>query len=234
MPLIEIAPPADLATVHQAWHDLHHHRLVMVVSPGAAQAFVKHRPPDATWPAQTWIAAPGPASGKAMVQALTQSGIAPPSRLITPPSDAPQFDSEHLWPQLADLDWAGQSVLIISGGKDGRAEGRAWLTEQWLKHGAKVATVVAYGRQPVVWSEAQSSLARQAYQAPANHCWLLSSSQAVDHLVAAMGQPPRGALAMATHPRIAETAKAVGFSTILTCAPRLSEVCQTIEDHCAQ
>jgi uroporphyrinogen-III synthase len=60
--------------------------------------------------------------------------------------------------------------------------------------------------------------------------WLLSSSQALDNLRAALpGQAWNQAHALATHPRIAQTARALGFASVHECRPALADVAASIE-----
>jgi uroporphyrinogen-III synthase len=223
LPLIDISPPPDPAAVHAAWHMLGQYRLVIVVSPNAAQAFVAHRPALAQWPALTWAAAPGPGTAEALRQQLMVTGLATPT-VISPPPDSPQFDSEHLWPSLSALDWTGQRVLIVSGSQDGLAQGRTWLTTQLETAGAQVKTVVAYGRQAARWDTAQQQLAAQAYEQPECHPWLFSSSEAIAYLLDKQGPPPARAMAMTTHPRIAATARQAGFEQVFESSPRFQNL----------
>lgn len=220
LPLIDIAAPQNLEAVHFAWASLGFFRLVIMVSPNAAQAFIRHRPPVATWPPSTWVAAPGPGTVEALLRHLAQAGLAAPT-LLCPPQDSPQFDSEHLWPLLAPLHWTEQRVLIVSGGQGELAQGRNWLSTQLQAAGASVETVVAYSRQAAVWTDQQQRLAAQAYQWPASHPWLFSSSEAITYLLDKQGPPPVSAIAIATHPRIAETARLAGFTRVLSVSPRL-------------
>lgn len=227
LPLIDIVPPADLAAVHSAWRALSGYRLVILVSPNAAESFIHFRPTHATWPPSTWAAAPGPGTGEALRQHLRQAQLPPPT-LVCPPPDSPQFDSEHLWPELSRLDWHQQKVLIVSGGQGGQAQGRTWLTAQLQAAGASVDTVVAYGRHPATWQEAQHQLATLAYKTPQAHQWLFSSSEAIAYLLDRLGPPPAHARAIATHPRIAATARLGGFSEVLETAPRLQDLVMTL------
>ena len=60
--------------------------------------------------------------------------------------------------------------------------------------------------------------------------WLLSSSQALEHLCAALpGQDWRQARALATHPRIAQAARNAGFGEVRECRPALADVAASIE-----
>ena len=248
LPLMSTVAPTDAAPVQRLWQTLHSEalapasppgwRALMFVSPAAVQWFFAQRPADlapAPWPVQTWLAAPGLGTAQALRQALTAlPGPAPGACagpvLLHPPADAAQFDSEHLWPVLAPLDWSGQHVAIISGGDAEQAKGRQWLTARWQSAGAQVHTVLTYQRGPSTWSPDEQALARRAWQAPEAHTWLCSSSEALQllqtHHLPALGlaQPPQGHRLLATHPRIAEVAHTLGWQNVETCAPTLEAV----------
>lgn len=225
LPLMAMGPPADPLAVTQAWRQLAQQRCVMFVSPNAAHWFAKQRPDDAIWPAQTLLAAPGPGTAQTALTLFSPVGLGS-SQVLSPPDQSAQFDSEHLWPILQGLDWSGQSVLVISGGEDGEVRGRRWLSEQWTQAGATVSALLTYERHPPQWSDAQQHLAHAAYRAPAQHAWLLSSSQAVQHLSALMGPPPPGATALCTHPKVADTARLAGFDRVVDTRPQAADVAQ--------
>jgi uroporphyrinogen-III synthase len=218
LPLIDIGAPADAAPVQQAWRDLASTRLVMFVSPNAALWFARLRPAGACWPANTLCAAPGPGTARVVQEQLHGAGLLP-QQIISPPPESAQFDSEHLWPLLAPLDWQGQQTIVISGGDQQEAKGRTWLSEQLQARGAQVQAVLSYQRQCARWGADQSQLAAQARQWPAQHLWLLSSSEALGYLQSLWGTVPGGALALATHPKVAESALAAGFGQVTTCQP---------------
>lgn len=241
LPLIAIEGPPQPEAVARLWHTLAHQRLLMFVSPAAAEWFFRLRPqplPDGTpapaWPVQTLAAAPGPGTAQAVLALGAAAGLTPDS-MVSPPEHSAQFDSEALWPLLAPMDWQGQRVSIVSGGDTTGARGRTWLTEQWHRAGAHVEAVQAYQRGPGAWTPAQQALARQALATPEAHVWLLSSSQAIDHLVAHLlpglglssPQPDWQRMrALCTHPRIAEHASAQGFGEVRQCAPTVTAVVQ--------
>ncbi len=241
LPLIAIEGPPQVEAVARLWHTLAQQRLLMFVSPAAAEWFFRLRPqplpdgsPAPTWPAQTLAAAPGPGTAQAVLALGADAGLTPHS-MVSPPEHSVQFDSEALWPLLAPLDWAGQRVTVVSGGDTTGARGRTWLTEQWQQAGAHVEAVQAYQRGPGAWAPEQHNLARQALATPEAHVWLFSSSQAIDHLVAhhlpalAPAAPPpdwRSMRALCTHPRIAEHAAAHGFGEVRQCAPTVAAVVQ--------
>lgn len=244
LPLMATQAAADPGAVRDLWHQLRAQapgrtpswRALMFVSPAAVHWFFRQRPadaPQAPWPVATWLACPGLGTAQALRDALREAwpealGDAAPT-VLHPPADAPQFDSEHLWPVLQPLDWSRQRVAIVSGGDADQAQGRRWLTERWQAAGAEVHTVLTYQRGPSVWSPAQSALAEQAWAQPQDHLWLVSSSDALQllhthHLPALLAAPaPEPATPLhrilTTHPRIAERAASWGWREVLCCAP---------------
>lgn len=221
LPLIDIGPPPRTQAVHEAWAALPGTRMVMFVSPNAALWFARQRPAGLRWPDGTLAAAPGPGTAHTVAECLEEAGLRA-SQIISPSPHSEQFDSEHLWPLLEPLSWEGREVLIASGGDQGEARGRQWLTQRLQERGARVSAALVYQRGPARWSPEQQRLASQARQRPADHVWLLSSSEAIDHLVqawAGQGGLPPGARALATHPRVAENAKAAGFTHVRDTRP---------------
>jgi uroporphyrinogen-III synthase len=216
LPLIGIAAAADSAAVAAAWSGLSEQRLAVFVSPNAVEQFFAMRPADATWPAATLAGSTGPGTS----QALRSFGVSD-TQLVRPPADAPQFDSEALWLQLASRDWHDAGVLIVRG--DG---GRDWLTDTLRSHGARVTHVAAYRRVAPAFTAAERVLLGEALAAPGAHVWLFSSSEAVGVLVtqAAPGASWAAARAIATHPRIADSARAAGFGQVSLARPELAAV----------
>ena len=91
-----------------------------------------------------------------------------------------------------------------------------------------VAAVAAYARHLPVWSAAQRQCA-EAAQAP-GCVWLFSSSEALRHLAELLPQADWSkATALATHPRIAETAARLGFARVRGTGPTLAAVVASIE-----
>lgn len=231
LPLIAIEAPVDPAPVADLWRHLARQRLLMFVSPAAVDWFFRLRPPGNLWPSGTLAAAPGPGTARQLIEAGAACGL-PPSQILSPQADAEQFDSESLWPVLAPLNWHDQSVCIISGGDHQEARGRTWLAEKLRAQGAQVHALLCYQRGPGHWTPAQQALARTALAEPGAHLWLFSSSQGIDHLVAAHLRtltPPVAAnwsqaRALSTHPRITECARDLGFTHILETRPTLQAV----------
>jgi uroporphyrinogen-III synthase len=217
VPLIDIAPPDDVAAVGAAWRGLAAQRLVVFVSPNAAQAFFERRPADAAWPASARAASVGPGT----TQVLRALGV---PAIVEPAPDSAQFDSEALWQRLCGEDWAGAPVLVVRG--DG---GREWLADTLRDRGARVGHIAAYRRvAPRLAGDTLRAL-EAALGQPGEHVWLFSSSEAIDHLVAARAGRWHAARAIATHPRIAERARACGFGAVHASRPTLDAVVACIQ-----
>jgi uroporphyrinogen III methyltransferase/synthase len=218
-PLIDIAPTGDEAPLRAALAGLANYALVVFVSPNAVDcAFARF---DAIWPHALPVAVVGPGS----VAALARHGVAAPAyKVISPQAaaddDNPRFDSEGLYAALEDALGAnafeGKRVLIVRG--DG---GREWLADRLREAGAEVEAVAAYRRivpEPSVstWERVHGLLAG------APHVWLVTSSEGVrnlaelarDHLTSAEIAQLKRAPFVAPHPRIAETARGLGFDSI--------------------
>jgi uroporphyrinogen-III synthase len=170
--------------------------------------------------------APGPGTARA----LQQAGW-PAARLDSPPTEAAQFDSEALWQRVAPQVRPGARVLVVRGREAGTAsasaehkgQGRDWLAQQVEAAGGVVETVVAYERAAPLLGPEQRRLAHTAVAA--RSWWLLSSSEAVRHLRTALPDLPLAqARALATHPRIAATARAAGFGLVCDCRPTVEDV----------
>lgn len=231
LPLIDISAPPQADAVEAVWRNMSAYRALMFVSPAAVEWFFKQRPHDAVWHNATWAAAPGPGTAKALLIHGANCGLQA-DQLLTPTQDAAQFDSEHLWPVLATHDWSQQTVGILSGGDSQEARGRTWLTRQWQASGATVQTVLTYQRGPARWQAPQRALADAALKEPDRYIWLFSSSEALgflNELTADAGGVPWTKLrALATHPRIGETARSWGIEDIVESRPDLDEVVQAL------
>ena len=222
LPLIDIAPVADAPPLHAAVEQAAAYRAVMFVSPNAVHGWqaASSRP----WPAGTSAWAPGPGT----VAALQAIGV-PPSQVAAPPADAAQFDSEALWAVVRGSVHAGDRVLLVRGADaDGLPAGRDWLADTLRGAGVLVETVAAYSRRPPAWTDVQRSQARDA--AADGSIWLFSSSQAIEHLRALLpGQDWSRARAVATHERIAQAARALGFPVVSLSRPDRDAVVRALE-----
>lgn len=210
LPLIDIAAVDDPAPLHQAWRELPACALAMFVSANAVQHFFAARPEGASWPAGTLAGSTGPGTSAA----LRAAGVG--DALVEPAPDAAAFDSEALWARLRDRDWAGRRALVVRG-----EDGRDWLAQTLRERGARVAFVAAYRRCAPVLDAGARALLAAAQAQPAGHGWLFSSSEAVAQLRAlAPAADWSKALALATHPRIAEAAREAGFGQVVEVGPR--------------
>ena len=215
LPLIEIVCAPDEAQVQAAWEQLPSMRLAVFVSPNAAECFFGARPPAAQWPASTRAAAVGPGTSRVLRELGVDAG-----QIVEPAVDAAQFDSEALWEQLRAIDWNAQPVLIVRG--DG---GREWLAETLRAHGAQVSAVCAYRRCVPRLDEAQRAIVAAALREPRRHLWFFSSSEAIANLEAIAAEADWSrARALATHPRIAESAQRLGFDEVARARPAFEAV----------
>jgi uroporphyrinogen-III synthase len=213
LPLIAIEPIADMTALREAWHLLPQRDLAMFVSSNAVEGFFAARPAARTWPRGLRAAATGPGT----VAALVAAGV--PAAQCVAPRAAP-YDSSALWSELQGEHWNGRSALIVRG--DG---GRDEFAQSLRAAGAKVAFAQAYARKAPVWNTGEQALAQAAIDAPQRHVWLLSSAEAIDHLVALLpGRDWKPAIAVASHPRIAQRARRAGFGHVLEAPPLVDAV----------
>lgn len=225
LPLMVIAPLADLGTLHAARAQLHGYTAAMFVSAAAVTHFFEPDRATASGPMATvrcWATGPGTA------QALREAGV-PVDAIDLPPPDAAQFDSEALWVRVQSQVQAGTRVLLVRGGDAaGHATGRDWLARQIAARGGLVDTLVAYRRLPPPLDAAARALAAEAAQGGAT--WLFSSSEAIGNLCRALpGIGWQDACAVATHPRIAQAAQRAGFGIVRTAAPTVAALVASIE-----
>ncbi|TFZ02475.1 uroporphyrinogen-III synthase [Ramlibacter henchirensis] len=224
LPLIEIGPAHDAESLQRAGAGLTGYDAVMFVSGSAVHGFSRDARLQAPWPAGTraWCTGPGTA------QALLAAGV-PANRIDSPSTDAAQFDSETLWTQVAAQVRPGFRVLLVRGaGADGRASGRDWLASQLQAANAEVDTVVAYTRRPPVWSDAERATAAAA--AEDGSIWLFSSSEAIANLLQLLPHCSWSrARALATHERIAQSARDAGFGVVCLSRPAEEAVIATLE-----
>lgn len=214
LPLIAIAAPADARAVSRAWAELPGRDLVVFVSPSAVEQFFAQAPGGARWPNGVRVATPGPGTDAA----LARAGV-PEALRLRPADDAEQLDSESLWAVLRGEPWARRRVLIVRG-----EGGRPWLAERLTEAGAVVDFLGAYRRGLPVLDPADTTLLHTVLETAGEAVWLFSSSQAIDHLASlaqAQGLRPDWAqqVAIVTHPRIGERARALGLRRVLGSHP---------------
>ena len=250
LPLIEIGPAPDSQAVDLAWQQWQRWQAVMFVSAQAVRMFFAQRPMQAG--PRFWATGPGTR------QALIEAGVAA-NAIDAPNADSAQFDSEALWQVVSPSLKKQVPVLIVRGNEDAldsnptltananlnsspspssnpgnnqpvnpQGVGRDWLAQQIIHAGASVEFVVAYSRRPPQWSAPQLEIAKQA--AFDGSVWCFSSSQAVLHLQAQLPNVQwNKACCVATHARIAQTARDVGFVHVVQTRPVLSDVLASLE-----
>jgi uroporphyrinogen-III synthase len=212
LPLIDILPapePARVAEAFAAVADSKAEPVLVFVSPNAVHGFFDAAAVTA-WPVQARAACTGPGT----VAALRERGV-PAGRIVAPDADAPRFDSEALWSIVAAWPWAARPVWIVRGNG-----GRDWLGDQLRAAGADVRVVQSYGRAAPSLAPAERALLDAALAVPARWTWMFSSSEAIDNLQALA--PSAGwsaSTALASHPRIAERARLLGFGKVTTIGP---------------
>jgi uroporphyrinogen-III synthase len=209
LPLLDIAPVADPAPLHAAWRALPDAHFVMFVSANAVAHFFAQAPTGLAWPPDLRAGCTGPGTSAA----LRAAGV-PADGIVEPPPEA-SFDSESLWALLAQEHWAGRHALVVRG-----EEGRDWLADTLRARGATVDFVAAYRRCAPVPDAAAQALLSRALALPAAYLWLFSSSEGVAHLrTLAPGADWSRSGALASHPRIAQTARELGFGRVGLTAP---------------
>lgn len=221
LPLIEIGPAPVAQTVLEATRDWSSWNAVMFVSPAAVRSLqTLGVSPPADGP-RCW------APGVGTVRALCDWGVSVQS-IDAPAPDAPQMDSEALWAVVEPQVTPGYRLLIVRGVSADGHPGRDWLSERCRRAGAEVVAITAYRRQPPRWDETRRAAAETA--AGAGHIWFFSSSEAIGHLHALLPHARWGtATALATHPRIAEAARALGFGRVAISRPPWDDVAQALE-----
>ncbi|RYY98163.1 MAG: uroporphyrinogen-III synthase [Comamonadaceae bacterium] len=221
LPLLAIVPAPDAQALRLARDSLPGCAAAMFVSANAVHGFLDQ---GGAWPEGVRAWAPGPATA----DALRERGV-PAGAIDAPHAEASQFDSESLWTVVAGQLGAGDRLLLVRGADaTGRSQGREWLAARLAESGVQVDVVCAYGRALPAWTAQQHALAQRA--AGPDGLWLFSSSEAAANLRtllpgAAFGQ----ARALATHPRIAQAVRALGFGDVRESRPAFDDVVASIE-----
>ena len=216
LPLLGIEAVDDQAPLRAAWQALSACKLALFVSPNAVQHFFAAAT-LAAWPLGVWAGSTGPGT----TRALRQAGV-PEGQIIEPAADAAQFDTEALWSRLKAMDWKAQRVLVVRG-----ESGRDWLADVLHQQGARVDFLAAYRRTAPAPDERGLALLAAARDDPARHLWLFSSSEAVACLGALAPKADwRHSRALASHPRIAQAARELGFGQVLPTAPTAQAVAE--------
>ena len=218
-PLLEIHPLDDNRLLDAALAELERHALVAFVSPNAIDAAFARRQP---WPAQVPLAVMGEGSR----QALARHGITALTTLIASPLDPDRTDSQTLLAALNLPALAGRDVLILRG-----ESGRELLGDALRSAGAVVRQVAAYRRVAPLLDASGVEQLRQLLDFAGD--WIITSSEALLVLLKMVEAAEAGAPAaghdtlvvklqqqrlIVPHVRIAETARALGFQTVIQSA----------------
>lgn len=223
LPLIEIRPAPDDSPMRQAWSSISQYRAAMFVSANAVRGFFAARPTAANFGTRAW------ATGGGTVNALVAAGV-DRSGIDAPPADSPRFDSETLWDIVRPQVNPRARVLLVRGGQAGSPEpsGRDWLEQRLTECGASAEPVLAYLRDRPQWSAQEQALAFDA--CADGSVWLFSSSQAIDNLRAlAPSADWSRSRAIATHPRIAQSARDAGLAVVRVSRPPMDAVIADLE-----
>lgn len=207
-PLLEIRPVSDSTELRTRLARLSDYTLVAFVSPNAIDAAFVH---ITEWPRQVTAAVVGEGSR----QALARHGLTAPEAHIVSPVDPNRTDSETLLEVLDTAALKGRRVLIV------RAEtGRELLADRLRAAGAIVEQIAAYQRVlPALDLERRAQLTELLGRQP---LWVITSSEALRHLLelvrqlnlASASEQLLNSPLIVPHPRIAETAYALGFTHV--------------------
>lgn len=168
------------------------------------------------WPAATAVAA----VGRGTAAALTRRGLA---KVIAPTQGA---DSEALaaLPEFQPAAVAGRSILIVRG-----EGGREWLVDALRSRGARVSVAECY-RRALPKHDAESTIRPLAgrWMAGGIAALTVHSRGALDNLLLLLPVAARPAVfatpLFASHPRIAEHARALGARDVRVAGPGDAEM----------
>lgn len=236
LPLIDIAAVDDFGPARDCWNSITSYAALMFVSGNAVECFFAVRPAaSAGFPPGLRFMAPGPGTARRLLAV----GV-PAAQIDTPPPEAAQFDSQSLWEVIRRRPWAGQRVLIVRGQSAGgsnpegvldtAAPGRDWLARRFGESGAAVDFVSVYQRRPPQLDKAAQERIRRSQHD--GSVWLFSSSEALTHLQILPGLERLDwskARAIATHSRIAQTAREAGWGVVIESRPALADIVASIE-----
>ncbi len=206
VPLIEIVPIADSDEIRAVRSKLGDFQLAFFVSPNAVVHGLAALGGKADWPAGLAVAGVGAGTRRA----LEAQGF---GHVVVPTEGA---DSEAVLalPEFSAAALAGRRLLIVRG--DG---GRDLLGAEAARRGAEVSYLACYRRRPP--RQGVGALLEAARNGRLD-ALTVTSSEALDNLERLIGAAGIAALAalplFAPHPRIAERAGHLGFTTIATTA----------------
>ena len=207
-PLLEIQPIQDSAALRATLARLADYAMVAFVSPNAIDAAFAHID---RWPQEVIVAVVGEGSRLA----LARYGLTEATARIVSPLDPHRTDSETLLEVLDMPALQGQRVLII------RAEtGRELLADRLRLAGVEVEQVAAYQRGMPLFDVTRRAQLDELIASGSS--WIITSSEALRNLLDMVRQSPGesgmtkilNSQLVVPHPRIAETAQALGFTRV--------------------
>jgi len=224
-PAFDLLAPEELGPLQTLLAELAQFDLAVFVSPAAVRGLAA-LDLCGNWPAATAIAAAG-ASTLALVRSLLPGAGA--ARNAGLPAGARQAGSEALWEALQLHRPVPRRVLIV------RAEsGREWLGERLREAGCQVEYASVYRR--VVHAPGHARLAALAACRGAGDgavCVLTSSESvaALDRQLERAAEARswlRQGLALCSHARITQAARAAGYAHVVECEPSPGSVLDAI------
>lgn len=223
-PLLEIHPLTDNRRLDDVLSRVESYALVAFVSPNAINASFARRP---VWPTSVPLAVMGEGSR----QALAAHGVTAATTRIISPHDPLRTDSQTLVAALDLPSLRGQRVLILRG-----ESGRELLADTLRAAGALVVQAPAYRRAAPEPDACRMALLQDLLGSGGD--WIVTSSEALRLLVELVRMLPGNAYnwdrnplpnglgvailqqqrLIVPHERIAETARALGFSNVVRTA----------------
>jgi uroporphyrinogen-III synthase len=208
IPLLAIKPVDDLSGLKKMANELTGYRACIFISANAVKAAwpILSAANPAGWPTTVAAAAVGPGTA-AVLRAYGVAQVVQPER---------QYDSEGLLsePFFAEMSCHGQAFALIRG-----EGGRDFLAQSLRARGARVDDVAVYRRQP--HPEALQRLQTWLDAGSETGMLLISSSESLQGIVSTASADLVASLqtlpVLAPHPRIAESARQMGFLHVTVC-----------------
>lgn len=206
LPLIEIAPPPDPATLAAVLSRLPDCQWAIFVSPSAVRmGLLAVSEVLSTFPKSVCLAAVGEGSAKPLREAL--------DRVVLIPAEGADSEGLLACPELQAL--AGQSVMLFRG-----VGGRTLIADTLAARGATVMHAVCYERRRLT-PDITDLLVR--WRLCGVDAVSVTSTEILDQLVRVLGEAGRELLQATTlfvpHPRIAAAARACGIRDVRLTGP---------------
>lgn len=237
LPLLEIVSDINESLAKELYQGLLEAQWLSFVSPNAfltADQLLKTFHYE--WPTHLKLALIGGGSEKIILESRFK-----PS-LIIKPANEEQWDSEGLWLQLfaQEKNWDGKKVLIVRGDT-----GRDWLVSRLESEKAEVQLISIYKRKNLdqndeYWQNFLKKWENLPKSRVVNQSkpliWVMSSSLACQYLADTLNTLGlkevilSQSIALATHEKIAQKAKEIGFSKVLNILPGQESISLNIKN----